>query len=175
MDDKTTDVPVLSQQDCKVVRVYQKAIVEAQQRYSPHQMDIVSEAFKRASLTHRNAVTTAVKRTLKTNDCDGRERKEIPKQDLERNVKFCLNTSFCRTKEIKKNVLPSWLQKCCKTLKPRVRSRCHKRTRRSNDKKPKDNMQKRERFEEVRRFRVSKQQKPKEKNERSSKEKEQKN
>ena len=52
-----------------VVRVCQ----EAQSRvYSSYQMDIGSEAFKRAFVKHRNAVTTAVKRTSKTNGCDGR-------------------------------------------------------------------------------------------------------
>ena len=38
--------------------------------YSSYQMDIWSEAFKRAFLTHRNAMTTSMERTSKTNDCD---------------------------------------------------------------------------------------------------------
>ena len=53
--------------------------------YSYYQMDIGSEIFKRASMTHQNAVTTAVKKTLKTIECDGRERDEKLKEDLEKN------------------------------------------------------------------------------------------
>ena len=72
-------------------------------------MGIASEAFKRASVTHRNAVTTVVKRTLKTIDCDGREKKEMLKEDLERNVTLCLHNSFCRNRETNVDPLP-----CCK-------------------------------------------------------------
>ena len=42
--------------------------------YSLYQMDVDSGAFKRAFVTHRNVVTTAVKRTSRTNGCDGRKR-----------------------------------------------------------------------------------------------------
>ena len=41
--------------------------------YSSYQMDIGSENFKRVFVTHRNIVTTAVNKTLKSIDCDGRE------------------------------------------------------------------------------------------------------
>ena len=63
-----------------------KVYVEVSRVYSSYQMDIRSKAFKLASVTHQNAVTTAVMRTLKTNDCDGREREEMLKEDLEKNV-----------------------------------------------------------------------------------------
>ena len=75
--------------------------------YSAYQLDIGAGAFKRAFVTHRNAVTTAVKRTFKTNEYDGREREERLKQDLERNVTLCLHNSFCRNRDT--NALP-----CCK-------------------------------------------------------------
>ena len=42
--------------------------------YSSYQMDVGWGAFKRAFVTHRKAVTTAGKRTTRTNGCDGRER-----------------------------------------------------------------------------------------------------
>ena len=42
--------------------------------YSAYQLDIGAGALKRAFVTHRNAVTTAVKRTLRTGECEGRER-----------------------------------------------------------------------------------------------------
>ena len=77
--------------------------------YTSYQMDIGSEAFKRAFVTHRNALTTAVKRTLKKIDCDGRERNEILKEDLEKNVTLCLHNSFCRNWETNEDPLP-----CCK-------------------------------------------------------------
>ena len=54
--------------------------------YSAYQLDIGARTFKRAFVTHRNAVTTAVKRTSRTSECDGREREERLKEYLERNV-----------------------------------------------------------------------------------------
>ena len=60
-------------------------------------------------MKHRNAVTTAVKRTLKANDCDMRDREEMLKEDLERNVTLCLHNSFCRNRETDVDPLP-----CCK-------------------------------------------------------------
>ena len=54
--------------------------------YSAYQLDTGAGAFKRAFVTHRNAVTTAVKRTSRSCERDGREREEILKKDLERNV-----------------------------------------------------------------------------------------
>ena len=77
--------------------------------YSAHQLDIVAGALKRALVTHRNAVTTAVKRTSRTSECDGREREEKLKEDLERNVTLCLHNSFCRNRETNVDPLP-----CCK-------------------------------------------------------------
>ena len=62
-------------------------------------LGIGPEASKRAFVTHRNAVTTAVKSTLKTIDRDGREKEEMLKEDLEKNVMLCLYNSFCRNKE----------------------------------------------------------------------------
>ena len=43
---------------------------------SSYLMDIGSEAFKRAFVTHRIAVTTAVKRTLRTNDLTAEKKKK---------------------------------------------------------------------------------------------------
>ena len=37
-------------------------------------------------MTHRNAVTTAVKRTYRTSERSGKEKEEMLKEDLERNV-----------------------------------------------------------------------------------------
>ena len=77
--------------------------------YSAHQLDIGAVAFKRAFATHRNAVTTAVRRTSITRECDGREREEMLKEDLERKVTLCLHNSSCRIREA--NVDPL---RCCK-------------------------------------------------------------
>ena len=77
--------------------------------YSAYQLDIGAGAFKQVFVTHRNAVTTAVKRTSRTSECDGREREEMLIEDLERNVTLCLHNSFCRNRETKVDPLP-----CCK-------------------------------------------------------------
>ena len=55
--------------------------------YSAYQLDIGAGACKRAFVTHRNAVTTALKKTFRTSECDGRKREEMLKEDLERNEK----------------------------------------------------------------------------------------
>ena len=77
--------------------------------YRAYQLDIGTGAFKQASVTHRNAVTAAVKRTSKMSECNGREIEEMFKEDLERNVTLCLHNSFCRNKESNVDPLP-----CCK-------------------------------------------------------------
>ena len=77
--------------------------------YSAYQLDMGAGASKRAFVTHRNTVTNAVKRTSMTSECDGREKEEMLKEDLERNVTFCLHNSFCRNRESNVDPLP-----CCK-------------------------------------------------------------
>ena len=77
--------------------------------YSAYQLDIGAGAFERAFVTHRNAVSTAVKRTSRTSERDGREKKEMLKEDLERNVTLCLHNSFCRNRESNVDPLP-----CCR-------------------------------------------------------------
>ena len=94
--------------------------------YSAYQLDIGAEAFKRAFVTHRNAVTTAVKRTSRTSWCDGRERYEMLKENLERNVTLCLKNSYCRNREINVDPLPCYEprieeQKCWRTASNSVR------------------------------------------------------
>ena len=66
--------------------------------YSGYQLDIGAGAFKRAFVTHRNAVTNAVKRYSRTSEPDGREKKEMLKENLERNVTLCLHNGFCRNR-----------------------------------------------------------------------------
>ena len=77
--------------------------------YSVYLLDIGAGAFKRVVVTHRNAVITAVKRTSRTGECDGREKEEMLKEDLERNMTLCLYNSFCRNRESNVDLLP-----CCK-------------------------------------------------------------
>ena len=67
--------------------------------YSTYQLDIGAGVFRRAFVTDRNAVTTAVKRISRMSERDGREREEMLKEDLERNVTFCLHSSFCSNRE----------------------------------------------------------------------------
>ena len=54
-------------------------------------------------------MSTAVKRKSRTSNCDGREREEMLKEDMERNVTLCLNNSFYRNRENNVYLLP-----CCK-------------------------------------------------------------
>ena len=94
--------------------------------YSAYQLDNVAEAFKRAAVTHRNTVTTAVKRTSRTSEFDGREKEDMLKEDLERNVSWCLHNSFCRNRETNVDPLPCYKQrveeqKCSKTASNSVR------------------------------------------------------
>ena len=77
--------------------------------YCAYQLDIGAGAFKRAPVTHRSGVTTAVKRTSRMSECNGREKEEMFKEDLERNVTLCLHNSFCRIRESNVDPLP-----CCK-------------------------------------------------------------
>ena len=68
------------------------------------QLDIGSGAYKRAVLTHRNAVTTAVKRVAGAACVTETEKREVLRADLERNVSLCLHNSFFRNREQKVNV-----------------------------------------------------------------------
>ena len=77
--------------------------------YSVYQLDIGAGSFKRIFVTHRSAVTTAVIRFSRTSECDGREKEEMLKEDLERNVMLWLHNSFCRNRESNVDPLP-----CCK-------------------------------------------------------------
>ena len=77
--------------------------------YSGYQLGIGAGAFKRAFVTHRNAVTTAVKRISRTSERSGKEKEEMLKEDLERNVTLCLHNSFYRNRESNVDPLP-----CCK-------------------------------------------------------------
>ena len=79
--------------------------------YQSFQLDIGPGAFKSAFLTHRNAVTMAVKRVAGAPCVMETEKREVLRADLERNVSLCLHSSFCRNREQKVNVdlLP-----CCK-------------------------------------------------------------
>ena len=79
--------------------------------YNSYLMEIGSRVFKQAFVRHRNAVTTAVKRSSRTNGCDGRETEEMLKADLEINVTLCLHNSFCRNRETSIDPLP-----CCKQM-----------------------------------------------------------
>ena len=100
---KTTAAMVQSQHDCMVVQSKHSRV------YSEYQLDNGAGAFKRASVTHRKAVTTAVKRTSRTSEWDGRKRGERLEEELERNVTLCLHNSFCRNRETNVDPIP-----CCK-------------------------------------------------------------
>ena len=54
-------------------------------------------------------MTTAVKKISRMSERDGREKEEMLKENLERNVTLCLLKSFCRNRESNVDPLP-----CCK-------------------------------------------------------------
>ena len=94
--------------------VYERAkrhLSQNTEAYRSYQLDIEPGAYMRAFLTHRNAVTTAVKRVAGMSCTTEKERKEVLQADLERNLSLCLHNSFCSNREQKMNVdlLP-----CCK-------------------------------------------------------------
>ena len=68
------------------------------------QLDIGPGAYKRAFLTHRNAVNTAVKRVAGVPCATEAEKREVLLADLERNVSLSLHNSFYRNREQKVNV-----------------------------------------------------------------------
>ena len=72
--------------------------------YQSFQLEIGQGAYKRAFLTHRNAVTTAVKRVAGAPCVTETEKREVLRADLEQNVSLCLHNSFCRNREQKVNV-----------------------------------------------------------------------
>ena len=143
--------------------------------YSVYQLDIGAGAFKRAFVTHRNAVTTAVKRISRTSERNGREKEEMLKRDLERNVTLCLHNSFCRNRESNVDSLPCCKQrveeqKCWRTASNSVSiandvlqcSQCRRRRSWSIDKWPKNKRRKERKLEEFRSYRTSKRRKKEE-------------
>ena len=79
--------------------------------YHSFQLDIGPGAYRRAFLTHRKAVTTAVKRVAGAPCVTEIETREVLRADLGRSVSLCLQNSFCRNRAQKVNVdLPP----CCR-------------------------------------------------------------
>ena len=83
--------------------------------YQAFQLNIGPGAYKRALLTDRNAVTTAVKRVAGKPCTTENEIKEFSGFDLERNVSLCLHNSFCRNREQKVNLdlFSCYSRDCC--------------------------------------------------------------
>ena len=64
--------------------------------YQSFQLDIGPQPYKRAILTHKNAVNTAVKRVAGMSCTTDQEKKEFLQTDLEQNVSLCLHNRFSR-------------------------------------------------------------------------------
>ena len=82
--------------------------------YSEYQLDIGAGAFKRALVTHRNAVTTALKRISRTSERSGKEKTEMLKEDLERNRESNVDPLPCCKQRVEE-------QKCWRTASNSVR------------------------------------------------------
>ena len=63
-----------------------KHMSEHSRVYSAYHLDIGAGAFKRAFVTHRKALTTAVKRALRKSEYDGRERRNFEGRPGEKRV-----------------------------------------------------------------------------------------
>ena len=76
--------------------------------YQSFQLDIGPGAYKSAFLTHRKAVTTAVKPVAGAPCVTEAEKKEVLRADLERNESMYLHNSFCRNRgqKVKVDLLP---------------------------------------------------------------------
>ena len=72
--------------------------------YQSFLLDIGPGAYTRALLTHRNAVTTEVKRVAGMSCPTEQVKREVLQADLERNVSLCLHNSFCWNREQKLNI-----------------------------------------------------------------------
>ena len=79
--------------------------------YQFFQLKIERVPIKRVFLTHRNAVTTAVKRDIGLSCTNESEKKGVLRADLKRNEGQCLHNSFCRNRKQKVNVN---LLLCCR-------------------------------------------------------------
>ena len=100
-----------------------KHVSKHSRNYSSFQLDVGSEAFTRALVTNCTAMTTAVKRTLKTINCDSRDKEEtldMMSEYLERNVRLRLHSSFFSNRKYcwKQRVEE---QRCWKTASKSVR------------------------------------------------------
>ena len=92
-----------------VVRVSQEAYVGAQQGVQCVSAGHWSRSFQASFCDSSECIDHRSKKTSRTNECDGREREEMLKDDLERNVTLYLHDSFCRNRETSVDPLT-----CCK-------------------------------------------------------------
>ena len=71
------------------------------------QAEIGPDAFKRPLLTHRNAITTGLKRVGRVSRDNSRARESILEEDLAKNISMSLHNSFCLNRESKVKSLPN--------------------------------------------------------------------
>ena len=75
--------------------------------YRQFQAEIGPEAFKRPLLTHRNAITTGLKRVGTVSRNNTKARESILEEDLAKNVSLSLHNSFCLNRESRVKSLPN--------------------------------------------------------------------
>ena len=86
MDKTKLDALVPCGEDGMGALAREASFVPNMEAYSSFQLDKGPGAYNRAFLTHRNDVTTAVKRVARKSCTTEKERKEVLQADLERNV-----------------------------------------------------------------------------------------
>ena len=92
-----------------VVRVCQEDFVGAQQSVQRVSAGHWSRSFQASFCNSSEFSNHRSEAKLRTSECDGREKEEMLKEDLERNVTLCLHNSFCQNRETNIDPLP-----CCK-------------------------------------------------------------
>ena len=82
-----------------------------QKEYRQFLAEIGPEAFKRPLLTHRNAITTGLKRVVSVSRDNTKARESILEEDLAKNVSLNLHKSFCLNRESKLEALPNQVKR----------------------------------------------------------------
>ena len=94
--------PVVSS-DFDILVVYgdERSCEKYQKEYRQFLAEIGTEAFKRSLLTHRNAITTRLKRVGRVSKDNTKARESILEEDLAKNASLSLHNSFCLNRESK--------------------------------------------------------------------------
>ena len=92
-----------------VVRICQEAYIEARQSVQCVSAGHWGRSFQASFRDSSECSDHRSKESFQASERNGREKEEMLKEELERNVTLCLHNSFCRNRESNVDPLP-----CCK-------------------------------------------------------------